>query len=519
MTAANRRSLALIAVLMLLAIGARALPGPRTIDDAFITFRYSRNLVEGAGFVYNPGVRTLGTTTPLFALTMAGMSGLAGGQDFPHYALWVSALADAGTVSLMFVLARRLTGSPLIAVLPAAIWAIAPMSVTFAIGGMETSVTIFWMFAAFALYARPGAADDTPRRAFALGAVAGLGLLTRVDSALWIGPLFAYQLAESWLRARRLPWRTWAGVLLILLPWLVFSWAYFGALLPNSVTAKRFAYVLEPFSALGQLLPVYSNVFSIFDVLGSTGAMISAVIHAALALCALPYAARRLPRALPLLVYPWLYFAVFAALNPLIFRWYFAPPLPAWILAIFTGAWALLAPLAQRGVQGRRVALGLVAALGLFWLFTTANGWVLRPDHGPDRPAPRMAWHQIELLYEQMGRHLRDVIGVTAETRVASGDIGAIGFFSRATIVDTVGLVTPELTAYYPVDPALIVPGQNYAIPPALIADTLPDYLVTMEAFVRLGLEAEPWFNAQYDLILEYPTDFYGTGMRLYRRR
>ena len=51
-----------------------------------------------------------------------------------------------------------------------------------------------------------------------------------------------------------------------------------------------------------------------------------------------------------------------------------------------------------------------------------------------------------------MGEHLRDDLGVTAETRVASGDIGAIGYFSRATIVDTVGLVTPELTRYYPVD-------------------------------------------------------------------
>ncbi|MEW6744895.1 MAG: hypothetical protein AB1486_19240 [Planctomycetota bacterium] len=37
-------------------------------DDAFITFQYSKQLARGSGFVFNPGERVLGTTTPLFAL-------------------------------------------------------------------------------------------------------------------------------------------------------------------------------------------------------------------------------------------------------------------------------------------------------------------------------------------------------------------------------------------------------------------------------------------------------------------
>ena len=35
-------------------------------DDPFITYRYARNLLNGFGFVYNPGERILSTTTPLF---------------------------------------------------------------------------------------------------------------------------------------------------------------------------------------------------------------------------------------------------------------------------------------------------------------------------------------------------------------------------------------------------------------------------------------------------------------------
>src|SRR3954464_1309483 len=92
----QRLDIAIIVGIVLLALAARALPGPRTIDDAFITFRYSRNIVEGQGFVYNPGSRVLGTTTPLFTVLMAAVSAILGGrQDFQWYAIAVSALADA----------------------------------------------------------------------------------------------------------------------------------------------------------------------------------------------------------------------------------------------------------------------------------------------------------------------------------------------------------------------------------------------------------------------------------------
>ena len=78
-----------------LAFLARLVPGPRTIDDAFITFRYARNLLGGLGFVFNAGERVLGTTTPLYTLLLAALAGLTRVDDFPWLALWLNALADA----------------------------------------------------------------------------------------------------------------------------------------------------------------------------------------------------------------------------------------------------------------------------------------------------------------------------------------------------------------------------------------------------------------------------------------
>jgi 4-amino-4-deoxy-L-arabinose transferase-like glycosyltransferase len=512
-----RAEYALVALVALVALAAHLLPGPRTIDDAFITFRYSRNIATGEGFVYNPGVHTLGTTTPLFALLMAGIGLVANTGAYPWYALTVSALAAGTNTVLVYLLARRAIASPLIAALPALLWALSPMSVTFAVGGMETAVNTLWMLAACTAFAYG-------RGEWWIGICVGLGLLTRVDAALWIAPLLAVQLALAWrgraggtLLWRWLPWRTWLAAALVLLPWVLFAQAYFGSFIPNSVTAKRNAYLIEAGAALAQFLRTYANVFFTADLFGGSGALAAGLLLLVVLPFALLYAWREVPRLLPVLAYPLLYFATFAALNPLVFRWYMAPPLPALMLVAFIGLWAFLSPLARTPRMPWLRPL-IASGVGGVCLATTLSAWTLQPDHGPNRPAPRMAWHAIEVEYQRMGEYLRDTLGVTASTRVASADIGAVGYFSGATIVDTVGLVTPELTAYYPVDPAILVPGLNYAIPPQLIADTEPAYLVTMEGFVRQGLAQTAWFNQAYALALEYPFPFYGRSMQLYVR-
>ena len=56
----TRPLLIVLVCIVMVTLAARIMPEPRTIDDAFITFRYSRNLAAGEGFVYNPGARTLG---------------------------------------------------------------------------------------------------------------------------------------------------------------------------------------------------------------------------------------------------------------------------------------------------------------------------------------------------------------------------------------------------------------------------------------------------------------------------
>ncbi len=508
----DRATLIALAAVIGVALFAHVLPTPRNVDDSFITFRYARNLTEGLGFVYNPGFRTLGTTTPLYTLLLAGVAIVLRGDAFPWYALGLNAIASAANVGLLFVMMRRLTGNVYPALAVGLLWAVSPWSVTFAVGGMETSMVVLWMLAAFTALMF--------KRRWLVGLFCGLGLLTRPDAAIWILVLGLYQLTAEIVHKRGLPWQTWLAGALTIAPWVIFATAYFGSPLPNSLNAKSVAYVVADYEALRGLVQRYATPFLDFDTVGGTGAIVGAVLYPALNLLAFSYVWRRERGTIPLLVYPLVYFAIFAWANPLMFRWYYAPPMPAWIFGAVVGVWALITPLAKR-TRPRFVFPAAAALMIGVWGFFSLNHWQLTPTHGPTTPAPAMAWHELELVYRELGLQLRDEYGVTAQTRVASADIGAVGYYSRATIIDTVGLVTPELVAYYPFDPAIRVTTpdpQIYAVPPDLILDTQPDYFITPEGFVRLGLEQMPAFTDAYTVAHEVPFEFYGTGIRLYVR-
>jgi hypothetical protein len=67
----------------LLCIAAHLQLDYTVIDDAFITYRYSARLATGDGLTYNDGERVLGTTTPGYALLIAGVGAVGGVNSIP----------------------------------------------------------------------------------------------------------------------------------------------------------------------------------------------------------------------------------------------------------------------------------------------------------------------------------------------------------------------------------------------------------------------------------------------------
>jgi hypothetical protein len=169
--------------------------------------------------------------------------------------------------------------------------------------------------------------------------------------------------------------------------------------------------------------------------------------------------------------------------------------------------------------MGKKPSLLRQAAAGILLLvfpfIFTMSEWRIHPDHGADRPAPEMAYIQLELLYRQAAHKIQPYLAAGAV--LAAGDVGVLGFDTSARILDTVGLNSPQSNRYYPLNPNLYV--INYAIAPDLIIDEKPDDLIFLEVYGRNGLLKDSRFLSSYRLLETIPTDMYGSrGMLLYER-
>jgi hypothetical protein len=215
----------------------RALAMRWTTDDAFISFRYARNWLDGLGLVFNAGERVEGYSN--FLWTVWSAAGLAAGFDA---AAWANAWGIAfylGSVALLAVaglaLARRRGGSAPALPLAAIGAALNPDWAIFATSGLETSAFTLLLLLGYALAVY--GARARPAALFASGLAFGAAALTRPDGIL------PAAVAGAWLLFAARP--RWQGVLLyaaavglLFAPFLAWRVAYYGDLFPNTYYAK-----------------------------------------------------------------------------------------------------------------------------------------------------------------------------------------------------------------------------------------------------------------------------------------
>jgi hypothetical protein len=389
-------------------------------DDAYITYRYADHFRQGLGLVYNPGQWVLGTTTPLFSLILGTIGLFVNDLEWLGYYFGLAAwLVTAWmTLALFWELERPWTAATaaiLIALQPAMLISL----------GMETPLVL-------ALMVSSAWAWLSGRWRLAVILLAAL-ILTRQDGALWA----AFLGLEVWRRQQRLPWREAVLTTLLVSPWIVYAQWRYGSFLPNSANAK-----------IGQinLMPVgnqNSFFISFWDSWSASFSQVGTVIAGILLLASLFliwYRARELGWLAGWLI---AYVAVYTALNVASFPWYFTPPIAVATLLLALPLGYLLG---DRGPDARPEP-GLTAGNGRYYTATTAiicvlillgSNWqrlatiqqTAAPGYNPDyRPAA--LW-----LAEN----------APPQAQIATIEIGVIGYFSQRPILDTMGLVSPEMT-------------------------------------------------------------------------
>jgi hypothetical protein len=127
-----------------------------TTDDAFISFRYAQNLLDGLGLVFNAGERVEGYSN--FLWTVWSAVGLALGFDAAAWAAGWGIACYLASVALLaavgLAIARRRDGAPPWLPLAAIGAALNPEWSIFATGGLETSAFTALLLAGYALALR-----------------------------------------------------------------------------------------------------------------------------------------------------------------------------------------------------------------------------------------------------------------------------------------------------------------------------------------------------------------------------
>ncbi|MBN2718208.1 MAG: hypothetical protein JXX14_20355 [Deltaproteobacteria bacterium] len=235
---------ALLGIAVLAYVRSRAYSG-MLIDDAFITFRHARNIIDGHGFTCNPGERVEGTSSPLFTFVM--LLPMAAGLEPLPVARLIGTLAFMACPLICFwgvtaVLRDRLG---ILAGLGAALFVACSSNLAFhSQTGMET--LLYTALLTLGLVLNFKTAPATGHSA-GWAVVFGFAALCRPEGFAFFCVLLLLRLgvrigASRRAFATRQPWSgsalEFAAFCAVTLPYMLFRMGYFGELLPNSVIAK-----------------------------------------------------------------------------------------------------------------------------------------------------------------------------------------------------------------------------------------------------------------------------------------
>ena len=394
-----------------------------TLEDAYITFRYSANIISGKGFVFNPGEHVLGTTTPLQTLLLALFSYPFGPRAVPDVAAVLMPIFGlCAGLALYYVLVRRGIPMPAAALGMALLYADTAMIRT-GIGGTETPLALLLM--ASSLWALVN------ERPVAAGVFCGLLAMCRIDGLIWAALIFGATL----LKSRRAVMVQGMAFALTILPWIIFAALYFGSPVPNSMLAKG---VVRPGMAHALSDPERIMRYLQWFICG-TGVKWGPWIPLWVLTLAIGawHVLRKGTRDLAVIVvYPWVYAALMYFGRAPRYEWYLLPitfvTLPVAAIGLYEIYKAAMGRLRlnPRTVSYAGAILIIVLMVGYFSCVPLMLHRLKRAQENEDQ------------FRRQVGLWLRDHARPTAS--VAMEAIGYQGFFSERRIIDMAGLVTPR---------------------------------------------------------------------------
>ena len=450
-----------------------------TSDDAYISYRYARNLSDGMGLVWNPGQHVEGYSNFLWVWILAGLSFV--GDDIVLSGRWlgfVLAIVAAGgayllTTKLIEGEAGRVAGLVVTLLLASSgAWAL------WASAGLESPLFATLVLSAVILHLREREHVLMP----ASGVVWALVSMTRPDGVLLFAVSGVFKIGEGALRVRRskstmLPvlreaasMVMWLGGFAIIFgPYFAWRYETYGWFFPNTYYAK----VGTGFDQWDR------GVRYLASFLQESGGWLLLLAPLAIAMTAIRRAAVLYVFALLL---AWMAYVTYIGGDSLLRFRFFAGVMPLFYVVTVVSIAALVDAVHIETAPRRWVPqVAVVFACAGAILFT------LQPSAADsDRISGE---RQAVSDRAEIGRWLRGNLPDT--TVVAAVPVGAIAYESHLTVIDMLGINDEDIAHR---DIALgEFPAGHEKYDSEYVLDKQPDIIILFD-----GLSASPWTSLDY---------------------
>jgi hypothetical protein len=472
-----------------------SLYGHWLIDDAAITFAYSRNVADGFGPVLQPGAAPVeGYSNPTWMILLA-LGKLVGLFDHgtlfgvSDQILFPKALAlacCAGILVLFYFGAKTLTRRPaLVTFVAGAALAAIPSFVIWCFSGLENSFYALTVAALAVLILRAVQSGRLLDHQVAVGTglVAVLAALTRPDGIIYAG---AYPIVVALFLKRELLGRSIRAVVVSVAgfavpygAYLVFRWFEFGRLVPNTAVAK------------GQEPPTIEDLARPGDIVSYVGWLVVAVAVACLVM--LLVRPSRLRTGLVALMAP--FGLTVVAYIVLEYDWMgqlrFATPV--WTLGAFGAAIVVVEALSVARLRGR-IAL---ACLLVVALAGSVSGLY---DQGTSyRANVKTAFCIVAERDARTINGLADILKLPDSAQVGLIDLGGTSLGSRLRVLDLAGLGDKQVADYLHLSDVAGVRDYVFNVQKPELITFIGSWITTLQ------FDKDPRFEREYATIFVNP--------------
>jgi len=415
----------LIAVLVFIALGILAWRNRFIQDDAFISFRYADNFVQGKGLVWNEGERVEGYTNFLWTIIVS--LALVLKLDPIRYVFGLGLFLFELTLFFAYRLAAILFHSRNLALLSLLLLGTNYSFSCYATGGLETQLQACLFVTCMWLFFSTGKDNWSAARLALLSLLAALAIMTRLDSVLIVGLVLGLTLIQVF-QHRKESRRLWLRLGMAIGPvgllvgsWLIWKMNFYGSVLPNSFYVKVASLSGVKRGLIYVCLFFYSYWLVLFPFLFLAFA-------------------RRLRQQnnkgwliLAVATITWLSYVIFVAGDFMEFR-FFVPVLPYIFMGI---VWLTCKQLHRHWLQVILVLLVLCGSIHHYLTFTNPAMRHWDVDSIPSLSA--YLYHERN-DWVRIGQVLREAFPHDREVTIAVTAAGAIPYYSQLKTIDILGI-------------------------------------------------------------------------------